>query len=64
MSRYTSPVLRPDLCEAAKVSPDQKVTYFSADLTKAEEAQKAITSCERVPDVVVCNAGTSAESQN
>lgn len=56
--------MRPDLCEAAKVSPDQKVTYFSADLTNAEEAQKAITSCERVPDVVVCNAGTPAESQN
>jgi NAD(P)-dependent dehydrogenase (short-subunit alcohol dehydrogenase family) len=39
------------------VSPEQKFTYYSADLTVAEEAQRAIASCERVPDIVICNAG-------
>lgn len=43
--------------KAARVSPEQKFTIYSADLTNAEEAKKAITSCERVPDIVVCCAG-------
>ena len=43
--------------KAARVSPEQKFTIYSADLTNAEEAKKAITSCERVPDIVICCAG-------
>ena len=50
--------LRRNLCKAARVSPEQKFSYFSADLSKAEEAQKAITSCEKVPDIVFCCAGS------
>jgi NAD(P)-dependent dehydrogenase (short-subunit alcohol dehydrogenase family) len=43
--------------EAGRVSPEQKFSYFSADLSHAEQAQKAIISCERVPDIVFCCAG-------
>lgn len=43
------------------MSPEQKFTFHSADLTNAEEAKKAITSCERVPDIVMCCAGSSTQ---
>jgi NAD(P)-dependent dehydrogenase (short-subunit alcohol dehydrogenase family) len=39
------------------VSPEQKFSFHSADLTDVEQAKRAITSCERVPDIVICNAG-------
>jgi 3-dehydrosphinganine reductase len=48
-----------DKVEAARVAPEQKFSYYSADLTNAVEAENMITSCERVPDIVICCAGIS-----
>jgi len=31
-------------------------------LTDAEQAKQAITSCERVPDIVICNAGSLSDA--
>lgn len=45
------------LIQAARLTSEQKISFQSADLTVAEEAQKVFTSCERVPDVVICCAG-------
>jgi NAD(P)-dependent dehydrogenase (short-subunit alcohol dehydrogenase family) len=42
---------------AARVSPEQKFTFYSANLTNAEEAKRAIISWDRVPDIVICCAG-------
>ena len=47
------------LIQAARLTSEQKISFQSADLTVAEEAQKVFTSCERVPDVVICCAGTT-----
>ena len=41
----------------SRVSRNRNSRFYSADLTNAEEAKKAITSCERVPDIVMCCAG-------
>lgn len=43
--------------QAERVSPEQKFSYVSADLSRVEGAKKAVVMCGQVPDIVICNAG-------
>ena len=58
--RYYSPLSKGHMIvlkQAARLTSEQKISFVSADLTVAKEAQKVFTSCARVPDIVICCAG-------